>query len=263
TGQLGERAHGDGMLVSYDSPEAFEEASWVFFWPEKFGADRIGLWSDDDPVEKFREFFVEQMQKILVLRLGDEAGRGRYLSKNNANIARLGFLKRCFPDCRILVPFREPVEQALSLLRQHERFTAVHRTEAFSRRYMRDIGHFEFGALHRPIRFDALEAALKSRRPESLDYWIAYWVAAFQHILRHEGALTFVSYDRLCERGSAAVEVLAAQMDAKAADLMAGAGGRLRPPRKHAADGVEASQDQDLRVRAGALYAQLLERSIV
>lgn len=262
SGQLGERAHGDGMLVSYDSPEAFEEVGWVYWWPDKFGDDGIALWTDADPVDGFRAFFAEQMRKILLLRLGPDAAAGRYVSKNNANVARLAFLARCFPDCRIIVPFRDPVEQAMSLLRQHTRFTEVHRNEAFSRRYMADIGHFEFGALHRPIRFPGLDETLGDRRPESLDYWIAYWIAAFAYVAGLGDLVRFVSYDRLCERGAAGLPALAAAAELDPGDLAAGAGPALRPPRPHAAEGAP-TDDTDLLTRARALYARLLDLSIV
>ncbi|CAB5122786.1 hypothetical protein D3OALGA1CA_2685 [Olavius algarvensis associated proteobacterium Delta 3] len=37
--ELRERAHGDGMNIGYDSPEAFEEVLWRTFWPEKVHQD--------------------------------------------------------------------------------------------------------------------------------------------------------------------------------------------------------------------------------
>lgn len=36
-----ERAHGDGIKVSGESPEAFEEMIWKYFWPSHYGDDRI------------------------------------------------------------------------------------------------------------------------------------------------------------------------------------------------------------------------------
>ena len=54
---------------------------------------------------------------------------------------------------KIIVPFREPVAQASSLLTQHTRFLTMHREHEFTRRYMADIGHFEFGLLHRRYIF--------------------------------------------------------------------------------------------------------------
>src|SRR5262245_24884616 len=55
-GEKRERVHGDGMSVSYDSPEAFEEVLWKAFWPQKYRADRIDLWSGNDRQAEFEDF---------------------------------------------------------------------------------------------------------------------------------------------------------------------------------------------------------------
>src|SRR5690606_32429756 len=76
-----------------------------------------------------------------------------YCSKNNANIARLSYLLKTFPECRIVVPIRRPESHAASLLRQHQNFLKLQADDNFVLRYMRDIGHFEFGQIHKPIQF--------------------------------------------------------------------------------------------------------------
>ena len=201
-----ERAHGDGMLVGYDSPEAFEEVLWRFFWPAHFGTDSISLWADGEDPDEFRALFVEHMQKILFLRLGDEAGDGRYASKNNANVARIGFLSRLFPDALIVVPFRHPLAQARSLLRQHIRFLAIHADEPFSKQYMDDIGHLEFGALHRPIDFGPVADAPGPFPVDTLDYWVSYWLRAYSHILHYTSDIVLISYEQMCTGGGASLE---------------------------------------------------------
>ena len=42
-----------------------------------------------------------------------------------------------FPDCRIIVPLRDPAAHAASLLRQHKNFLTRHAEDTFTRRYMR------------------------------------------------------------------------------------------------------------------------------
>ena len=63
-----ERAHGDGMLVSIDSPEAFEEIIWRAMWPDHYQGDRIRPW-DKDHNPAFLEYFTNHIRKILKLRL--------------------------------------------------------------------------------------------------------------------------------------------------------------------------------------------------
>jgi hypothetical protein len=60
----------------------------------------------------------------------------RYLSKNNNNLLRLGAISRAFPDARILLMYRDPLQTAASSLRQHLRFCEAQLKDPFVRRYM-------------------------------------------------------------------------------------------------------------------------------
>ena len=62
--------------------------------------------------------------------------QGRYISKNNGNIARLDLIVALFPAGEILVPLRRPLDQAASLLKQHLNFLKQHSESDFTRRYM-------------------------------------------------------------------------------------------------------------------------------
>jgi hypothetical protein len=226
--ELKERAHGDGMQVGYDSPEAFEEILWRTFWPEKYTQTRISLWDTCDGKPEARAFFVDHMKKVIALRRPDRLHDGRYISKNNANVARLDFLTQMFPDARILVPVRRPVEQARSLLHQHFRFLQMHREHPFVRRYMADIGHYEFGDLHRPIDFAGLEQLIGDRDPCTLDYWLAYWIAAFEHVLRCRDKTIVVSYEASCLDASRALSEICARLDIADEGTLSQAAGLFR-----------------------------------
>lgn len=54
-----ERAHGDGMDVGYDSPEALEEILWRIFWPDKYTESGIALWAASDDKPEARDFFAD------------------------------------------------------------------------------------------------------------------------------------------------------------------------------------------------------------
>ena len=59
-----ERAHGDGLTVSVDSPEAFEEIIWRHFWPDHYRNDCIEPWESlDDP--EFLTFLRNHIKKII------------------------------------------------------------------------------------------------------------------------------------------------------------------------------------------------------
>ncbi|WP_193369823.1 sulfotransferase [Pelagibius marinus] len=267
--ELAERAHGDGMEIGFDSPEAFEEVLWRAFWPEKYKDDGIALWRAGDGKEEAAAFFAEHLKKIVALRRSPESRSGeesgRYLSKNNGNIARLDLLARMFPDARIVVPFRRPLEHAASLLRQHENFLTLHRDQPFVRRYMADIGHYEFGALHRPIAFPGLAELTEGRDPQGLDYWLAYWIAAFAHIAEQQAGnpsrILLLSYEDTCAGGRAALAALCARLDVDPGGELGAAAGLFKapPPARAAAGDADpalleraAEVEANLRAAAGA-----------
>lgn len=255
--ELKERAHGDGMVVGYDSPEAFEEILWRAFWPGKYHDTSIDLWEAGDAQDEAREFFVDHMRKIVALRRPDRAADGRYISKNNGNVARLDVIPRLFPDATILVPFRQPLEHAQSLLHQHKRFLEMHRDEPFVRRYMGDIGHYEFGDLHRPIAFPGLAALTAGRTPLELDYWIAYWIAAFDHVLARRDRLVLASYDDCCLHAKDVVPRLVTRLGIPEDGALSGAIALFRDT--PSSRGRTAAVDAALMDRATRLHASLVD----
>lgn len=262
--RLKERAHGDGMKVGYDSPEAFEEVIWRNFWPQKYQDDRILPWASDEAGrDEFREYFVEHMQKIIAVRAKEQAQVSRYVSKNNANIARIGLIRELFPDAVILVPFRRPVDHAASMLRQHMNFLSRHAEDPFAKKYMHDIGHFEFGQLHRPICFntDGKSQHVTVGGPETLDYWLAYWIDAFGHIVAQREHVMLLSYEKACTHGAATLEVLAEKIDQGFASIIADSTSIFRAPPKYEKE--SEIHNRNTLECANALHRQLLEMSIL
>jgi hypothetical protein len=260
TSSAKERAHGDGMSVGFDSPEAFEEVLWKAFWPQKYDGG-ISLWSAEDRNEEFEDFFRSHLKKLIVLSGGTGGIQPRYVSKNNANIARLPLLRCLFPDASILVPFRDPVDQAGSLLRQHTRFVEIHREDAFARWYMEAIGHYEFGEGLRPIRFPQMPPAIPATNPMRGDFWLAYWINAFSHVigLSNQG-IGFVDFDRMCADPLPAVEGIARTLQIEDAALLKAAAVALHPSVRY--DPAELGFDPGLLAQARALYGELRARAI-
>ena len=258
-----DRAHGDGMTVGFDTAEAFEEVVWRAFWPEKYLADRIVPWraDDTDAEGEFEPFLKNHMRKLIALRANGAGAQVRYVSKNNANIARIPKITRLFPDAVILVPFRQPLEQVGSMLRQHRRFERIHAQEAFTRRYMEDIGHFDFGANFRPLDFGGWLDRAGGRAAHSADFWLEYWCAAFEHVLSQPGAqLVFVSYEQCCAQPAAVLRRLGGRLGLDGADRLTSEADRFRAPRSSAVaapDVGRAALD-----RALALHAELSRRAV-
>jgi hypothetical protein len=255
-----ERAHGDGIEIGFDSPEAFEEIIWRAFWPSKYTSRSIALWQTRDASREARRFFVDHMKKIVALRRPKRPVDGRYLSKNNANIARLQVIERMFPDATVVVPVRRPLEHAASMLRQHRNFLEMQRTEPFVRRYMIDVGHYEFGDVHRPLAFEGLRELTEGRSTLELEYWLGYWIAAFEHILARRSRLVLVSHEHLCATASTGLAALCDRLSVDPEDALPKAAEAFKER-----SGSTASNDvvdQRLRHRAETIYDQLMRDRI-
>ena len=257
-----ERAHGDGMTIGADSAEAFEEVVWRAFWPEKYLEDRIATWTatDEDVHREFEPFIKTHMAKMIALRAVQKPDAVRYLSKNNANIARIPKIARLFPDATILVPFRNPLDHAASLLRQHLNFLNIHAAEPFTQRYMADIGHFDFGANLRPIDFGHwLSRALNPTH--TADFWLAYWCAAYAHILANSHHnLLLISYDSLCANPGPILRRIGDAIGIDESTELTALAARFRTPTRY--DAGALNTDQSLLEMASELHRELQTRSI-
>lgn len=186
-----ERVHGDGLMVDFDSPEALEEVFWRVMCSEGYiqAACLKPMTADSAVQGDFRKYIAAVMHPY--------PGK-RYLSKNNNNILRLGSLRRAFPDAAILVPFRDPIAQARSLLQQDQHFCAMHEHDAFAQSYMTWLAHYEFGAGHRPF----IWGLGTQYNRDTIDYWLFQWIGAYQYLLTlaHDSGLNliFVGYEDLC-----------------------------------------------------------------
>jgi len=165
-----ERAHGDGIQIDFDSPEALEEVFWRVFGGDYIREDRLAsVRLTDESIAAFR---------VYVDLINRRYNKRRYLSKNNNNVLRLAGLPSIFPNAIILVPFRDPLRQARSLLTQHHRFIDRNRYDRFVRRYMTWLVHHEFGSDHRPFEWGA--AVGTKYVPTELEYWLAQWVSVYR-----------------------------------------------------------------------------------
>jgi hypothetical protein len=262
TDQPRPRAHGDGMMIGLDSPEAFEEMVWRRFWPRHYRSDRILPWAHCDD-RAFGRFLDDHMRKIIHLRSDGLPGPARrYLSKNNGNIARLAALASAIDDATVIVLFRDPLQHAASLLRQHRRFLAIHQADSFARRYMAGIGHFDFGANFRPINFGNWLKAHGDADPTQLNFWLRYWIAAYRVAVGQCGPrVKLVSYDRLCGEPGAGLERLGALLDLHDVAALVGRAGELRRPGSHEVDAD--ALDPDARADASDLAGALAQAAAV
>ena len=141
-----ERAHKDGIVITEDSPEAFEEALWMAFMPELHDPAATAVLGRDHAHPAFESFYRDHIRKLLAVR-----GGKRYLSKGNYNLTRLAYLQKIFADARFVLPIRAPAWHIASLIKQHKLFVDGLAGNQRALDHMRRVGHFEFGLDRRPI----------------------------------------------------------------------------------------------------------------
>ncbi len=255
--ELRERAHGDQVHVSFDSPEAFEEVIWLTFLKNKIVRPYMLMpISPDDYSEDFEDTFHNLIRKLI--SLSGPNSNTRYLSKNNTNVSRLDAIRQLFPTSTILVPFREPLAHIGSLAKQHAQFLAQHRSDSFSRRYMQWLGHFEFGDEIKPINFNNWLDDKTLPLSVTPDFWLEYWTAAYAYVLEHRGPnVHLVDYDRLLSADPRDLETIADHVALRDKDAFLSRAKSIRRPTSQPLD--ESAVSPRLRAAAKDIWAALKE----
>ena len=151
-----ERLHKDGIDFDNNSPEALDE---IFF---------------DNNEEFVKHEIVNYIQLILLSN-----NKTKYLSKNNLNYKRVDLIQSIFPNSIFLIPIREPLQHANSLLNQHLHFSQLQSEDHFIIRYMNYLGHHEFGLNHKPWN-----NPIHFSDSNNINYWIEQWCLFYELIYK-------------------------------------------------------------------------------
>lgn len=205
-----ERAHGDRLMITPQSPEAMEEMIWMAFFDKLHNPSQSNVLSGQTSNRAFEHFYREHIQKLLMVYAGK-----RYLAKGNYNLTRIGYIARLFPDARFIVPIRGPQSHIASLMRQHRRFCEAAAHDRRVADYMRMAGHFEFGPGRTPIHTgdgQAMEQVLAAwKSGKEAEGWAHYWdmVYRFAHSQLGPNVLV-VRYEELCQNPQQTFKTIAA-----------------------------------------------------
>lgn len=256
-----ERAHGDGVLISHEASEAFEEVVWRAYWPQPAGRKFLPLWSGGSESRQVRIVLERNMRKVLLLRRRAIPTATRYVSKNNANLARIDLLQSAFPEGQLLIPFRKPEDHVASLLRQHRQFRQLQGNDSFAAEYMRFLGHDEFGELLTPMDFGGWGPAERALDPMQVEFWFRYWCAAARHVLQNTGSVCLFDYNALCEGPARSLELLAQRLQLKSPAALIEQASRVRAGQSARAvqDAVDPCPDESCDLWA-ALRARAINR---
>lgn len=189
-----ERAHGDGIKINYDSPEALEEVFWrVFTGKQYIYNDILSLYTvNSDTLKVYKDY-------VSLICLHNR--KKRYLSKNNNNILRVNSIIKLFPASSIIILFRNPLAQSSSLLNQHKLFSEKHSSDIFTRKYMGWLVHHEFGLDHKVFDFHNRKKKFSYNDPFLLEHWLEQWIHVYKNLVQrysHSSNVYFICYEDLC-----------------------------------------------------------------
>lgn len=176
-----ERAHGDGIMITPESPEAMEEMLWMAFFEHLHDPTQSNVLGRTTSYPEFETFYRDHIKKLLLARK-----RKRYVSKGNYNISRMAYLQRLSPDAKFILPIRDPVSHVASLVRQHKRFSDAGHADKRATAHMSQVGHFEFGLNRIPVntgnvqRIQEIQAAWKNG--EEIRGFALYWDMIYRFV---------------------------------------------------------------------------------
>lgn len=239
--ELKERAHGDNLQFGYETIEALEEQFFKTFTNNSFIADDRLLQHEIDSTTVSNYLDYQQL-------VADNA-ESTYLAKNNNLILRYESLKNSDTNFNVLMVVRNPIDHAVSLLKQHKRFQMLHEADEFTLEYMNWLGHHEFGKNHKP--FELGENLHSSYKLDDINYWLACWIEYYTFILPFigDGHIHLIDYTQLAENPQKLLESISGNLNIQLNSENAEAYGL-----KHSnSEGV----DDDLHGRAEKLYTTL------
>ncbi len=201
-----ERFHQDGVKHSLNSYEALEEP----FFRNNLGE----LYIKDDKIIK-HELNQKIFKKYNAFRRLI-AGNKIYLAKNNNHLLRAESLHQLDDKHSnktiTIIPFRDPYEQANSLLKQHKLLSKLQQEDTFTLDYMDFLVHHEFG-LHCkiPLLIDRDINSILNLDKNSIDYWIEIWYIFHNQIFTiFKGAenIHFICYENFVSNPKKSLETL-------------------------------------------------------
>ncbi len=177
-----ERAHGDRLMVTPNSPEAMEEVLWMAYFHPGHYPHISSVLDTSSSNPKFERFYREHIRKLLLI-----THKSRYAAKGNYNLTRLEYLLKLFPDARFVLPVRQPKDHIASLMKQHKLFIAAAEKYPRSIKHLDRVGHFEFGAHRRCINADFKPGVAESieklwRDGDEVRGWARYWASLYEWV---------------------------------------------------------------------------------
>ena len=173
-----ERLHGDGIFINQNSPEAIEELIWRNFIKDYEISGFFNFLNEDYENKKLEEYLFKQIKKILKIR----GNKTRYLSKGNYNIFRIRYIKKIFPNAKIIICFRDPIETSISSIKVHKKFLDLSKKNKYFDTRLNFMCHFEFGEKRKSVAETYQNSSFKHFNQEQY-YYLKQWYKIYEMVL--------------------------------------------------------------------------------
>lgn len=231
-----ERAHGDGIKVSPESPEAMEEILWMHFFPRLHDPEVSNVLSGEVSHPAFPCFYRDHLRKFLLVR-----SARRYLAKNNYSVTRLQYIRKLFPDSRFVLLVRDPVGHVASLMKQQRLFSTRYGGDHRALLRLRAMGHFEFGPERRAINPGDPDGTVAVtglwEGGREVEGWAWYWRMVYSFISRLldadaalREATLLVRFESLCDFPAETLFDVARHCGLEAGDAIRASASAIRFP---------------------------------
>ena len=241
-GETKDRAHNDGIRIGFSSVEALEEYFFKAIKDDGF-IHPDGLTRHDLSREEY-ETYKRYRTSI--------AGYKIYLAKNNNHILRLKSLYTNEPKLNVVLLFRDPLQHAFSLFKQHQQFSQVQKENPFALEYMDWLGHHEFGLNQKPFLLRQ-EPNLLSYGEDDLGYWVERWISYYEYALTFDQPL-FVDYQDFLNNPTDTIRNIGQQTGLNI--------GTIHANKFSKSDSEVEFEDAFLRQKAYSIYSELVKRKV-
>lgn len=188
--KLKERSHKDGLSIGLTSVEALEEHFFKVQLNDSY-IDQQSLRKhavSADIIEQYKDY----------RNLVQDNPKKTYLAKNNNLLLRLESQLEQDDELNVILLYRNPLQHAASVLKQHLNFIHQQESDSFITTYMNWLGHHEFGKNHLPFDFE------RSNNPfatDSLNYHLQNWINYYQYALtyKNKDQILFVQFEKFIE----------------------------------------------------------------
>lgn len=209
-GKKVERTHGDRIMINNDSPDAFEEVIWMYFYPQLHESNTSVINILDN--KKFIQYYKNNIKKHLLVK-----NKTRYIAKANYNISRIESILEIFPDAKFIIPIRHPINHIASLIKQHNMYLTAAKDNPKIDGQLAASGHFEFGNNRQIIKipgsdyYDTVAELWKNN--QEIKGWAHYWNGLYdavdqlkQKTPKLDTAIKLIKYEDLCNHSNQTID---------------------------------------------------------